>query len=156
MRIEELQSSLLSPLLGVQQEQKDSGDSLSFKSNSGDTVAISTEARERYAAMVAASHPQAESEQQSQEEEESAGDQLAQYMSEARGEVSSGGSAEDQLEKLKAQLQKLEEKKAQVLQSDSMSPEEKESMVQAIDAEINALMSQIAELTTQAAAGEGE
>ncbi|WP_158269711.1 FlxA-like family protein [Desulfonatronum sp. SC1] len=103
----------------------------------GDTVSISSAAREAQQAAQSEDHG-----------DNDAVEAFRKYMHKARGGVDSSSS--DPLEALKERLKELESKLSAVAASQSMPEETKNSMIQAIQAEIGQITSQIAELQAQA------
>ena len=111
-----------------------------------DTVSFSAEA-------VAARQAEAASNQEEKDDPTAA---FSKYMREARGEESStAGDPAAQLEKLKERLKKLAEQKSQIATEEGTPEATKQSKMEALDAEMNQVISQIAELTTQIAEMQG-
>ncbi|GAB6059299.1 hypothetical protein JCM31598_24160 [Desulfonatronum parangueonense] len=75
------------------------------------------------------------------------------YMDKARGVGDSSGNSP--IEALKARLKDLENKLDSIAASPTMQEQTKNSMIQAIQAEITQVTAQIAELEAQAAEGSG-
>ncbi len=109
-----------------------------------DTVSISDAAK---AAQQAAS---AEDEQQ----EDDPAAMFSDYMKKARGQDggASSGDPEEQIKALQEKLQKLTSQMEQTAKEDGTPDSAKSSKMEAISAEINQVISQIAELQAQVAA----
>ncbi|SDB13081.1 FlxA-like protein [Desulfonatronum thiosulfatophilum] len=110
-----------------------------------DAVTISPAARDAQSAL--------------RKDEETDGDNTAAeafkaYMDKTRG--GSGSSGDSPIEALKARLKDLENKLASIAASPTMQEQTKNSMMQAIQAEITQVTAQIAELEAQAAEGSGK
>lgn len=104
-----------------------------------DTVSFSP------AALAAMQAEESEKQEKSEDDGTAA---FAKYMRKARGEeASSASNPEEQLERLKERLKKLSEQKAAIATKEDGSPQAtKDSKMEALDAEINQVISQIAEL----------
>lgn len=143
------QSEYISSLTRKNNTEKDeesSGSSLPISWGS-DTVSISKEAR---AAQQSASTSDQNEEAESEEEEGDAAGAFGAYMAKSRGAASSDST--DKLEALQSKLQQLQAKKSQVLSADGVSEGAKTAQASGIDAQINQIMSEIAEMQAQAAA----
>lgn len=115
-----------------------------------DTVSISSEARAAYEFSLAATQ------KNEREQTEDVGDDptkvFSDYLNKAKGNVtdsSGGGSAAEQIEKLKNKLVTLQQKLVNTAADDTLPDEVKSSRVQVINAEIEQVMGQIAELMGQ-------
>ena len=151
MNIEDIlsteQSEYISSLTRKNNTEKDeesSGSSLPI-SWGADTVSISKEARAAQQSASTADQNEGES-----EEEGDAASAFGAYMAKSRGAASSDST--DKLEALQSKLQQLQAKKSQILSAGGVSDEAKEAQASGIDAQINQVMSEIAELQAQAAA----
>lgn len=105
-------------------------------SDRGDTVSISSAAREAQHAS-----------RSEDDGENDAVEAFRKYMHKARGGVAS--SSNNPLEALRERLKDLENKLSSLATSQSIPEETKSSMIQAIQAEISQIASQIAELEAQ-------
>ncbi|WP_031387063.1 FlxA-like family protein [Desulfonatronum thiodismutans] len=105
-------------------------------STRGDTVSISPAAREAQQAVQSEDH-----------DDNNAVEAFRKYMHKARGGVDS--SSNNPLEALRERLKDLENKLSSLATSQSIPEETKSSMIQAIQAEISQIASQIAELEAQ-------
>lgn len=137
-------SQALANSANKKQEEEESSLPLSWGK---DTVSFSQEA-------LAAQRAEAANKQEA--EDKTAGDDtaaaFAEYMKKARGEDSeTSADPVEQLEKLKERLQKLTEQKAQVATEEGSSEAAKQGKMEALDAEINQVITQIAELSAQIA-----
>ena len=74
-------------------------------------------------------------------------------MDKARGtgDSASSGSVEEKIEELKKKLKQLQAQMGQVAQNQTMSEEAKEGRISGLQAEMNSVISQIAELESQLA-----
>lgn len=117
-----------------------------------DTVSFSQEALD-------AQRAEAGSKQRGKDtmEKDGASASFAEYMRKARGEdPSTGANPQEQLERLKERLKKLTGQKAQIATDEGLAEAGAQSKMEALDAEINQVISQIAELTAQIAATKGK
>ena len=103
-----------------------------------DSVSISQEARTALSASAQNDTP-------GQKDDDTV-EIFAEYMDKAKGNSSSSGSAEEQLENLRKKPQSLQSKLAQVASSGSMPEETKSSMMENLNAQIQQVTTQIAEL----------
>ena len=130
---------------GTEKDEESGGSSLPVSWGS-DTVSISKEAR----AAQQSSSTADQNEDAESEEEGDAASAFGAYMAKSRGATSSDST--DKLEALQSKLQQLQAKKSQILSAGGVSDEAKEAQASGIDAQINQVMSEIAELQAQAAA----
>ena len=139
------QSEYVSSLTKKSDKDNDAESSVSSPFSWGaDTVKISAEARAAQQSSATAE------EGEDAESEEDASAAFSNFMSKARGSTSSDSS--DQLESLKSKLQQLQSKKSQILSNAGLSDDMKEAQAGAIDGQISQIMSEIAQMESQAAA----
>ena len=139
------QSEYVSSLTKKSDKDNDAESSISSPFSWGaDTVKISAEARAAQQSSATAE------EGEDAESEEDASAAFSNFMSKARGSTSSDSS--DQLESLKSKLQQLQSKKSQILSNAGLSDDMKEAQAGAIDGQISQIMSEIAQMESQAAA----
>ena len=142
------QSEYVSSLTRKSDKDNDAESSISSPLSWGaDTVSISAEAR---AAQQAAATGDQNTDESEEEGEEDATAAFSDFLAKAKGaKVASDPS--EQLEALKSKLTQLQSKKAQILASQELPDETKESQASAIDGQINQIIALIAELETQLA-----
>ena len=139
------QSEYVSSLTKKSDKDNDAESSVSSPFSWGaDTVKISAEARAAQQSSATAE------EGEDAESEEDASAAFSNFMSKARGSTSSDSS--DQLESLQSKLQQLQSKKSQILSNAGLSDDMKEAQAGAIDGQISQIMSEIAQMESQAAA----
>ncbi|WP_028575481.1 FlxA-like family protein [Desulfonatronovibrio hydrogenovorans] len=121
----------------------------SFKFTSGsDQVCISSAAQSAYAAS------KADHENHDHSDQSKAVDAFRDYMDKTRGKVDHPAGGD--IEALKARLEELQNKLAQIASCTTTPEETKGSMINAVQAEIAQIVAQIAELVAQAASSENK
>lgn len=144
------QSEYVSSLTKKSDKDNDAESSISSPLSWGaDTVSISAEARAAQQSAAAGDQNKGQSQEGSEEEgEEDATAAFGEFMAKAKGAKAASDPSE-QIEALKSKLVQLQNKKAQILSSQGLGEEAKQSQASAIDGQINQIMSLIAELETQ-------
>ncbi len=127
-----------------QEENTKSSPPASWKA---DKVSISDQAREMQQAAAAADVEKNEADDKAAAQE--AWGKLHEAVDRAQGNAS-GSSSEDQIEALERKIEELQSRMAQIAGSNSMPEDTKESMVSSLNAQISQLVSQLAELKTEA------
>ncbi len=112
----------------------------------GDSVSISAEARAKQQAAAASGEEDSSNEDAAKE----ASGKLSEIIQRATGGGSGGGDSSANIEALRKQLTQLQGKLAQVAGS-SMPDEAKQGQIASINAQISQLISQIAEMESEAA-----
>lgn len=150
-----LETTYTYPVFQTEENTTTEKENTSF-SSSRDSVSISAEAKAAYEAGLHTAAKTDANQEEADATEDDATKAFSEYLDEAKGKTVSGGgggSTEDQIEALKKKLEKLQAKLAQAAQDSSATDEAKNSRMQVINAEIEQVVGQIAELTGTAANG---
>ncbi len=128
-----------------QQEEKLTASPISWGE---DKVSFSAEAQSKAQATT-------ENREDSDDEALNAADQFKSYLDKTKGKTTGGSDPEAQIKALQEKLVALQAQMSKTAADDTMPSEAKESKISSINAQINSILSQIAELQSELAAMPG-